>query len=495
MRILSAALVVLAAFSVGTYAADNIGARQPVETPSFILLLCDNLGYGDTEPFGSKVNDTPNLNRMAREGRKFTDFYVTAGVCTPSRASLMTGCYPRRVNMHESDSMSRERWPVSNSGLPSSKLSVLWPASSKGLHPDEITIAEVLKERGYATACFGKWHLGDQTPFLPTRQGFDYYLGIPYSEGMMAHWDDVCPPLPLMENEEVIEAPVDCNLLTKRYTEKAIDYIKANRQRPFFLYLAHAMPGSIPDAFASDAFRGRSKGGPWGDKVEELDWSTGQILDTLRELGIEGRTLVLWTSDNGAGRIKAEGRGSNLPLAGWGYSTDEGGMRVPCIMWWPGVIQAGTICSELATTLDVLPTFAKLAGAGVPVDRIIDGKDIGSLIFGSPAATSPHTAFFYYYMEQLQAVRSRQWKLYLPLDDKRTSPFRGIGKTPPRLFDLEVDLSETSNLVEKRPDIVQRLTKYAEQAREDLGDAGRAGEGQRPAGKIENPKPQVLPEE
>jgi arylsulfatase A-like enzyme len=265
--------------------------------------------------------------------------------------------------MHESDIMSSERWPVSNSGLPSSKLSVLWPASSKGLHPDEMTIAEVLREQGYATACIGKWHLGDQTPFLPTRQGFDYYLGIPYSEGMMEHWDDVCPPLPLMENEEVIEAPVDCNLLTKRYTEKAIDYIKMNQQRPFFLYLAHAMPGSIPDAFASEAFRGKSKGGPWGDKVEELDWSTGQILDTLKQLGIAERTLVIWTSDNGAGRIKPEGRGSNLPLAGWGYTTAEGGMRVPCIMWWPGVIPAGTICSEVVTTLDVLPTFAKFAGA------------------------------------------------------------------------------------------------------------------------------------
>jgi len=473
------------------FGADE-AARRSSDKPNFVILLCDNLGYGDTEPFGSKVNRTPNLNRMAREGRRFTDFYVTAGVCTPSRASLMTGCYPRRVNMHESDSMSSERWPVSNSGLPSAKLSVLWPASSKGLHPDEITIAEVLREQGYATACIGKWHLGDQTTFLPTRQGFDYYLGIPYSEGMMAHWDDVCPPLPLMENEEVIEAPVDCNLLTRRYTKRAIEYIKTNRKRPFFLYLAHAMPGSIPDAFASEAFQGKSKGGPWGDKVEELDWSTGQILDTLKELGLAERTLVIWTSDNGAGRIKPEGRGSNLPLAGWGYTTAEGGMRVPCIMWWPGVVPAGTICSELATTLDVLPSFAKLAGARVPTDRIIDGKDIGPLVIGSPSATSPRTAFFYYYMEQLQAVRSRQWKLYLPLEDKRTSPFRGIGKTPPRLFDLKADLSETNNLVAERPDIVQRLTTYAEQAREDLGDAGRPGKGQRLAGKVQNPKPQVL---
>ena len=228
-----------------------------------------------------------------------------------------------------------------NRKLPPTKVSVLWPASPKGLHPDEVTIAETLKPLGYATICIGKWHLGDQTWFLPTRQGFDEFFGIPYSEGMMAHWDEVCPPLPLMEGETVVEAPVDCNLLTQRYTERAINFMRKCQDQPFLLYLAHAMPGSIPDAFASEPFKGKSKGGPWGDKVEELDWSTGQILDAIRQLGLAERTFVVWTSDNGAGRLPEGARGSNLPLKGWGYSTSEAAMRVPCIMWWPGQIPAG----------------------------------------------------------------------------------------------------------------------------------------------------------
>ena len=493
-RVYCIGTAIIAVFTIGTAVPGTPNEANSAETvrPNFVVLFCDNLGYGDTEPFGSKVNRTPNLSRMAREGRVFTDFYVTAGVCTPSRASLLTGCYPRRVNRHESDVMSCDRWPVCNSNLPASKLSVLWPASSKGLHPDEITVAEVLKQRGYATTCIGKWHLGDQTPFLPTRQGFDSYLGIPYSEGMMAHWDDVCPALPLMRDEEVIEAPVDCNLLTRRYTNRAVDYIKENKDRPFFLYLAHAMPGSIPDGFASEDFKGKSEGGPWGDKVEEIDWSTGRILDTLEEVGIEKRTLVIWTSDNGAGPIKPEGRGSNFPLAGRGYTTAEAGMRVPCIMSWPGTIPADTTCGEVATALDVLPTFAALAAAPVPIDRVIDGKDIRPLILGAPSAKSPHKAFFYYQMGQLQAVRSGRWKLYLPLGDKRTSPFRTVGKTPARLFDLKADLSETNDLAEDRPDVVRRLTEFAEKAREDLGDEGRAGRGQRPAGTVKDPRPQRL---
>ncbi len=463
--------------------------------PNFVILLYDNLGYGDTEPFGSKVNRTPNLNRMAREGRTFTDFYVTAGVCTPSRASLMTGCYPRRVSMHQSEPIPPDFWARKRT-TPTTPSSVLWPVSSKGLHPDEITIAEVLKDRGYATTCIGKWHLGDQPPFLPTRQGFDSFFGIPYSEGMMARTGakGKIPPLPLLENETVIEAPVDCNLLTQRYTQRAIDFMTTNKDRPFFLYLPHAMPGSIPDAFSSPRFKGRNKNGPWSDKVEELDWSTGKILDAIRDLGIAERTFVIWTSDNGAGKIKEGERGSNLPLKGWGYTTAEAGMRVPCIMWWPGMIPAGTTCRQLATTMDLLPTFAGLSGGRVPEDRRIDGKNIWPLIAGEEGAPSPHEAFYYYYMGQLQAVRSGKWKLYLPLEDKRTSPFRGIGKTPPRLFDLKADLSETNNLVEERPDVVQRLMKHVEQAREDLGDVGRPGKRQRPAGKVENPKPQVLSE-
>ncbi|TKJ36062.1 MAG: arylsulfatase [Planctomycetes bacterium B3_Pla] len=443
--------------------------------PNFIVILCDNLGYGDVVCFGSELHRTPNIDRMAAEGMQFTDFYATSGVCTPSRASLMTGCYPRRVNMH-----------VAGDGG-----AVLRPVSKKGLNPKEVTIAEVLKSRGYATACIGKWHLGDQLPFLPRRQGFDYYLGIPYSDDMTQRQGRDWPPLPLMENEKVIEAPADRNLLTKRYTDKAIEFITANKNRPFFVYLPHAMPGSTRAPFASKEFRGKSANGPWGDSVEELDWSTGEILRTIKQLGLDERTLVIWASDNGAPRRNPP-QGLNLPLVGWGYTTAEGGQRVPCIMRWPGRIPAGTTCSELCTMMDLLPTFARLAGAGIPKDRIIDGHDIRPLITGKAGAKSPYAAFYYYYMEQLQAVRSGKWKLYLPLEAKWQN---FSGRTKPshaELYDLEADLGETRNLANEHPDVVTRLLALVEKAREDLGDVDRPGKNQRPAGFVAEPTPRNL---
>ncbi|MHC4700262.1 MAG: sulfatase family protein [Planctomycetota bacterium] len=419
--------------------------------PNFIVILCDNLGYGDVGCFGSGLHKTPNIDRMAAEGMLFTDFYATSGVCTPSRAGLMTGCYPRRVNMHVADDGG----------------AVLRPVSRKGLNPKEVTIADLLKGRGYATACIGKWHLGDQLPFLPRRQGFDYYFGIPYSDDMTQRPGRNWPPLPLMENEEVIEARVDRNLLTKRYTEKAIEFITANKNRPFFVYLPHAMPGSTKSPFASERFRGKSANGPWGDSVEELDFSTGQILDTLRELGLDERTVVVWASDNGAPR-RDPPQGLNRPLAGWGYTTAEGGQRVPCIMRWPGRIPAGKTCSQLCTMMDLLPTFAALAGARVPRDRIIDGHDIRPLMTGRLGARSPYKAFYYYHKQELQAVRSGKWKLYLPLRGK-TRP------RPTRLYDLEADIGETQNLADRRPAVVTRLLALAEKARNDLGDIDRPG--------------------
>ncbi len=444
--------------------------------PNIILIVVDNLGYGDVGCFGSTLHRTPHIDRMASEGVRFTDFYVTSGVCTPSRSSIMTGCYPRRVNMHVDE----------NGGQ------VLRAVARKGLHPDEITIAEVLKPRGYATAIIGKWHLGDQPPFLPTRQGFDSYFGIPYSDDMTAHpnrpgW----PPLPLMEGERVIEAPPDRNLLTRRYTERSIEFIEANRDRPFFLYLPQAMPGSTRAPFASEPFRGKSANGPWGDSVEELDWSTGEILAALKRLNLDEKTLVIWTSDNGAPRRNPP-QGSNLPLAGWGYTTAEGGMRVPCVMRWPGKIPEGITCRELCTTMDFLPTFARLAGAAVPTDRIIDGHDIWPLMSGQPDARSPYEAFYYYYLGQLQAVRAGKWKLYLPLA-KRWRSFRG--DTEPaaaRLYDLVADLGETHNLAEERPEVVARLTALAQRARQDLGDLDRPGENQRPAGMVDKATPRVM---
>ncbi|MCA9226976.1 MAG: sulfatase-like hydrolase/transferase, partial [Planctomycetales bacterium] len=293
-------------------------------------------------------------------------------VCTPSRASLMTGCYPRRVGLDRTDPDGH----------------VLRPLSPNGLHPDEITIAEALKSRGYATACIGKWHLGDHPSMLPTRQGFDQFFGIPYSDDMTARPGKSWPPLPLMRGERTIEAPVDRDLLTKRYTEAAIEFMDANRERPFFLYLPHAMPGSTAHPFSSHAFRGKSANGDYGDSVEELDWSTGEILRAIQQLGLDNKTLVVWTSDNGAPRRNPP-QGSNAPLGGWGYTTREGGMRVPCVVRWPERIPAESVCHELTTMMDWLPTFAHLAGASAPRDRKLDGHDITPLLMGESDAKSP----------------------------------------------------------------------------------------------------------
>ncbi len=451
--------------------------------PNFIVIFCDNLGYGDIEPFGSTVNRTPALNRMAAEGTKFTHFYVTSGVCTPSRSSIMTGCYSQRVQMHYNPR----------------DVHVLRPISPYGLHPDEVTVAEVLKEQGYATTIIGKWHLGDQPEFLPTRQGFDSFFGIPYSDDMTERdWNDGThwPPLPLMEDEKVVEAPADRDTLTKRYTERALHYIEENRDRPFFIYFPQAMPGSTKEPFSSEAFRGKSANGPWGDSIEELDWSTGQILDKLVELGIDKDTLVIWTSDNGAPispKPDDPSRGSNLPLFGRGYTTAEGAFRVPTIAWWPGRVPAGETCEQLATTMDLLPTFARLAGGEPPSDRIIDGHDILPLLAGEAGEQTPYEAFFYYYQDQLQAVRSGPWKLFLPLEEPLRHPHhRGKGPSPVLLFNVEEDLASEHNVAAEHPDIVARLTALAEKARADLGDKGKPGSGQRVIGHKENPVPQVL---
>jgi arylsulfatase A-like enzyme len=449
--------------------ADSAPVDRP---PNFIVVFCDNLGYGDIGPFGSEVHRTPHLDRMADEGLRLTSFYVTSGVCTPSRASLMTGCYPRRVNMHE-DEDGRV---------------VLFPAARKGLHPSEITLAEVLKSRGYATACIGKWHLGDQPRFLPTRQGFDLYFGIPYSDDMTADRRPGWPPLPLMRGETVVEAPADRNTLTRRYTDEAIRFITEHRDEPFFVYLPQAMPGSTQGGFATERFRGRSANGIYGDMIEELDWSQGRILAALKRLNLDERTLVIWTSDNGSYNRRM---GSNRPLAGWLGSTMEGAMRVPCIVRWPGKVPAGAASDELCTTMDLLPTFAELAGAELPKDRTIDGHDIGPILFGRPSAESPYDAFYYYMMPQLQAVRSGKWKLHLPLEHKWVNFSGRTRPSPARLYDLKADIGETTNLAEEHPEIVRRLSGLAEQARRELGDWKRKGQGQRPAGMVDSPAPRV----
>lgn len=445
--------------------------------PNFVFIFADNLGYGDWGCFGSTLHKTPRTDRMAEEGLKLTSFYSTSGVCTPSRASVMTGCYPRRVGMH-----------VSGAGTP-----VLRPRDSKGLNPNEITIASLLKTEGYATACIGKWHLGDQPPFLPTRHGFDYYVGIPYSDDMTHETNSDFPPIPLLCNEEVVEAPVDRDTLTRRYTEEALRFVENHRDEPFYLYLPHAMPGSTSRPFASPAFQGSSDNGPYGDSIEEMDWSTGQILDKLKALGLDEDTLVVTTSDNGAVRRNPI-QGSNAPLRGWGYDTSEGGMRMPCVVRWPGRIAPGSVSDEITSTMDWYATFAALAGAEMPADRIVDGKDIRPLLFAEPDAVSGYDAggFLYYYLGQLQAVRSERWKLYLPLEKKLVSLRGDVEAAAARLYDLRADIDETTDLAEAKPEVVARLRECAEKARADIGDVGRQGTGQRPAGWMDDPEPRLL---
>ncbi len=452
-----------------------------MKKPNIIVMLMDNLGYGDVGCYGSTLHRTPNIDRMAREGIRLTSFYSASGVCTPSRAALMTGCYPRRVNMHVS---GRNQC-------------VLFPSDPKGLNPAEKTIAALLREQGYATACIGKWHLGDQDPFLPTRHGFDRFFGCPYSEDMVptAAQPDR-PPLPLMRQETVVEAPADRNLLTRRYTEESIRFIRENKDRPFFLYLPQAMPGSTDRSFSSPGFQGKSANGPYGDCVEELDWSAGEIMACLKELGLDDNTLVIWTSDNGAVGWNLR-QGSNAPLKGWGYDTSEGAQRMPCIARWPGRLPAGGVTDELTTMMDILPTAVALAGTRPPADRTIDGRNIWPILTQVPGVTSSYdeTGFFYYYREQLQAVRSGPWKLYLALEKKMKSlsgSMEGAKPCEAELYDLRSDIGETRNVAGEQPEAVRRLQALADRARADLGDLGREGRDQRPAGRVENPVPRVL---
>ena len=351
------------------------------EKPNFIFILTDNMGYGDIGCFGSELHKTPHIDKMANEGIRLTSLYSTSGVCTPSRASLMTGCYSQRVDMHISDM----------------EFCVLRPVAAKGLNPEEITIAEILKGQGYATACIGKWHLGDQVEFLPLNHGFDYFYGIPYSEDMVPSINATWPDLPLVKNDKVVEAPVNLKTTTRRYVKDAIRFIGENKDRPFFLYFPHHLPGSktVPDV--DDAFCGKSVNGRYGDSIEEIDWSVGQIRDTVRKLGIEDNTVIVFTSDNGA--VEGHG-GSNAPFSGWGYSTMEAGMRIPCVVQWPGRIPAGSMNDELCTMMDWLPTFAYFAGTHAPQDRIIDGKNIRSILSNDINAKSPNDIFYYYLIDQ-----------------------------------------------------------------------------------------------
>lgn len=435
--------------------------------PNIIIIFCDDLGYADIGPFGAKKHATPVLDQMAREGMRLTDFYSTCPVCTPSRSSLMTGCYPRRVNMHVDEQ----------------NLCVLFPAARKGLNPDEVTIAEVLKEQNYSTMCIGKWHLGDHPDFMPTSQGFDHYFGIPYSNDMNRKQ----VPLPLVRDLTVVKDSVQKDTtITAQYTAEAVKFIKSNSKAPFFLYLPHTAV-HLPLVPGKD-FKGTSRAGSYGDWVQEIDWSMGEIFKAIKSQGIDKHTLVLFTSDNGSAREK---QGSNLPLRGRKGRTDEGGMRVPCIVRWPERVPAGSSSGALTCTMDLLPTAAAISGSKLPADRLIDGKNIWPILSGK-SKSHPREAFFYYQMDQLQAVRSGIWKLCVAMDSKKRNWGNPEGKKALALYNLATDIHEDNNVAAKHPRIVKQLLAHAEAAREDLGDVGRPGKGQRKAGWVEKASPRLL---
>lgn len=409
--------------------------------PNFVIILADDLGYGDLGCYGNPVIRTPNLDRMAAQGAKLTEFYA-APTCTPARASLLTGRYPIRSGMTR----------------------VLHPGENFGIPDSEINLAEALKERRYTTACIGKWHLGDRPQYRPNRQGFDYYYGLLYSNDMTLR-----PPnlqrLKLFRNNEPIESPVKQNTLTKRYTEQAIAFIEQNRATPFFVYLPHSMP-HFPQ-HASEAFRGKSRRGIYGDAVEEIDWSTGEILHALQRNGLDRDTLVIFTSDNGPALGKGLHGGSAGPLRGGKHSTWEGGVRVPFLARWPGRIPAGLVRGGITSLMDLYVTSIELAGGELPTDRPIDGQDILPLLMGK--GSSPHSEFFYYRGSEIFAVRSGDWKLHFL---KIATSLRGLREKrkcePPELYNLAEDPAERLDMAGRHPELVTRLTALASEFRQSV---------------------------
>ncbi len=458
------------------------GAADDAERmPNFIVIFCDDLGYADIGPFGAEGYETPHLGRMAREGMKFTDFYVGRSFCTPSRAALLTGCIPTRVGIG------------GNFG----------PHSKTGLNPDEMTIAEVLKAKGYATACFGKWHLGHLPKFLPPNQGFDEYFGIPYSNDMWPFHPNVrhlpmeqrlqrWPHLPLYEGTRIINPQVSAEdqvHFTTQFAERAVQFIQTHREEPFFIYLANPQP-HVP-LFVSEKYQGASQRGLFGDVIREIDWGVGQIVAALQQHSIDEQTCIVFTSDNGPWLLYGDHAGSAKPLREGKGTNFEGGFRVSCLMRWPGRIPAGQTCREVAGAIDLLPTFAELAGAPLPSHKI-DGKDIAPLMFATPGARSPHEVFYHYDGgNRLMALRSGKWKLMFAQDFN--SPMPGSGGIPGgsrrrhielSLFDLETDVGETTNLADEHPEVVQRLRAYAARMREQLGDGKQnVGTQRRPLGR------------
>ena len=445
--------------------------------PNIVIIFTDDQGYQDLGCYGSPDIKTPHIDQMAKEGMRFTNFYVSQPVCSASRASLLTGCYANRVGI---------------SGAYS-------PYVGKGLDPSEETIAEILKSKGYATACYGKWHLGSEEKFLPANQGFDEYFGIPYSNDMWPYhpWQGTVfnfPVLPLVENTEVIDTLEEQHNITKWYTERAVSFINKNKDYPFFLYVPHSMP-HVP-LFRSEAFAGVSEAGIYGDVIEEIDWSTGQILSALKENGIDENTLVIFTSDNGPWLSYGTHSGKALPLREGKGTSLEGGVRVPCVMRWPGNIPAGVVQQKPAMTIDILPTIANITDTALPAKKI-DGTDMTYLLNGDTASEYHHDAYYFYYKRnELHGILSGdgRWKLYLPHTYRSLNGRVGTADGLPinyeqnqiglELYDLQNDISEATNVSDKYPDIMKELLEHAEAARAELGDAltDRVGSGVRKEG-------------
>ncbi len=448
--------------------------------PNIVIMFTDDQGYEDLGCFGSPDIKTPFIDQMANEGAKLTQFYVSQPVCSASRASLLTGCYANRLGIHGAYS----------------------PYVGRGLNPKETTIAEMLKPLGYATAIYGKWHLGSEPELLPTSQGFDEYFGIPYSNDMWPYhpWQGKnfnFPDLPLVENETVIDTLEEQSMITTWYTERAVNFINNHQEEPFFLYVPHSMP-HVP-LFVSDRFKGKSDRGLYGDVIEEIDWSAGQILKALKDNGLEERTLVIFTSDNGPWLSYGTHSGEAHPLREGKGTAWEGGVRVPCVMKWPGKIPAGKVIDKPAMSIDILPTIAAITGATLPPNEI-DGRNMWPLLSGESSAPHHDAYYFYYKQNELHAVMSGdgRWKLYLPhryrslngregTDDGLPIDYDQNDLTEMELYDLDNDISESKNVIDQHPDMVQQLLAHVEEARSTLGDAltDRTGSENRPVGMID----------
>jgi arylsulfatase A len=448
--------------------------------PNIVIILADDMGYADLASFGARDILTPNLDRLAKQGRRFTDFHVVQPVCSASRCGLLTGCYPNRLGIN----------------------GALGPQVKIGISDGETTLAQLLKKRGYATGMAGKWHLGRPQQFLPTHHGFDEYLGLPYSNDMWPHHPERpagYPNLPLIEGDQVIDADVtaeDQVTLTTRYTQRAVDFINRHPKDPFFFYLAYAMP-HVP-LFVSDKFKGKSKHGLYGDVIMEIDWSVGQVMEALKKNGLEKDTFVIFTSDNGPWLSYGNHAGSALPLREGKGTSWEGGTRVPCIMRWPGKIPKGTTSDQYFVAIDLFPTIAAITKSELP-PLPIDGLNVLPLITGQKGATNPHEAYANYYeVNQLQAVTSGdgRWKLVLPHQYRTLAGQPGgtngipakysqVKIEKPELYDLKSDLSEKSDVASLHPEIVERLSAFAEKMRDDIGDAltNRKGKNAREPGR------------